>query len=67
MSHIALVALSFSGTPLMKIIGVMMTSPTSIIPEMAESGPIMRTRRDDARVPAAKNTAVIRPNRMLIN
>ena len=66
MSQVALVALSFSGTPLMKIIGVMMTRPTIIIPAMAESGPIMGTRLDDARVPAEKKNAVRRPNMMLM-
>jgi hypothetical protein len=44
----------------------MMTSPTIIIPEMAESGPIKRTRREEARVPAAKNIAVKRPKTILI-
>jgi hypothetical protein len=42
------------------------TRPTTIIPEMDEAGPIIRTVRDEARVPAAKQAAVRRPKTILI-
>ena len=57
-SQIAFVPSSFSGTPPMSTTGRTKTRPTTIIPEMDEAGPIIRTVRDEARVPAAKQAAV---------
>jgi hypothetical protein len=45
--------------------GMVMSRPTSMMPAMVEYGPMVRTVREDAKVPEAKQQAVRIPKRML--
>ena len=45
--------------------GSVMTSPTNMMPAMVDQGPMVRTVREEAKVPDAKQQAVRIPKRML--
>jgi hypothetical protein len=49
----------------MKRKGSVTSRPTSMMPAIVDKGPMVRTVREDAKVPEAKQQAVRIPKRML--